>query len=293
MIDGWLLRVSIGGSVNTWLVKGYMHPEGHVVAVPYKKENFAPFWLYSYVPCLGRYVSLVPKRNIVVKINPFQAFRLRKNDIPKDILELVEILDAEAVGITGSWALNNEREDSDVDLIIYDENLERVYNMLRKLREDGLIFQCRREKEMFNKVEEPWIVEEYKKVRVLESCYKGIPYTIRLLRSMHEIPCLKIVLPLGNASKLLVKIINNRENYLVPARYEVKILEGPSWITDLQEKFDKIVLETWRTRYQELKTGVYEVLFSDIILDEDEVIISVDPQGKLRKHPTARNYGYK
>ncbi len=283
MIDGWLVKASLGGTVGLWLVKGYVHPEDFIIAIPYKREALIPSWLVSYLSCIGRYVPLVPRRNVIAEINPFSVFRLREKELPRPILELINILKIDFVGLTGSWALGEENKNSDVDLIIYTSDSRKSFDILKKLKKEKLIFQCRTDYDMLNKVKEQWIVEEYKNDRVLESCYKGVPYTIRFLRFMNEIPCSEAFVSLGRIDKLLVRIIDNNESYLVPARYKIKIIKGPDWLLNFLHGRLEIFLETWRTRYQELKTNVFEILFPDIVLTRDEVVISVDPQGRIRR----------
>ncbi len=292
MIDGWMIKVSMAGSINTWLVKGYVQTTSHIIAIPYKR--FCPIIedLYRFLPCIGREVPLVPRNLVIQEINPFSMFKLRKRELPNKIVEFVEIIDPEEVGLTGSWALNRETSESDIDLLVYTSKPRKLYEEIIKLKTEGFISQCRSPEIMYNKVGSSWIVEDYIKNRVLESCYKGYPYTLRILRFADEKPCSEFLEPLGKISHMIVNIESSEEGYLVPARYKVRVLKGPSWLFRLERVYGlNIVLESWRTRYQELREGIYEVNNVYVVTKENEVILSVDPQGSIRR-TASRSYDH-
>jgi hypothetical protein len=281
LIDGWMIKISRAGDITVWLVKGYIQPENYVVAVPYKDRGLKEVPL-SYLPCIGREVPLIPRKDIVYEINPFSVFRIRRNELPKSIIEFFDIINVDMIGITGSWALFSEKKHSDVDIIVYTDKPRRLYNTLNELKKDGLIRQCRSYGQMISKVKSHWIVNEYIKNRVLESCYKGVPYTLRILRTLEEVPCSHVVEPLGKVREVVVRLKDVEEAYLIPARYEVNPLKGPSWLLRLSKGL-RVFLETWRTRYQELKEGIYRLLDVVVLKEGNEVVLAVDPQGRIEK----------
>jgi len=290
LIDGWLIRASLYGLVDFWLVKGYVHPEDSVVAVPYRHRSLIVAYRLRFLPCIGREVPLVRRSEIVDYVDPTSAFRVRRRDLPESILELIDILNPEVVGLTGSWALLSERPRSDVDLIVYDKDPLRLYRALVELRDENKISQCRSWEEMRRKISSTWILTEYLRGRLLESCYRGSPYTLRILRRTEPLPCRGSLHPPGRAERLKVFIRSSEESFLVPARYPVTLLEGPAWLLSyVNEKNTRVSHETWRTRYQTLKEGIYIVENSLLVSGESEVIIAVDPQGRVEK-TTSRSH---
>ena len=289
MIDGWLVRSSLSGLQIFWLVKGYHHTEDYVVVVPYRVDRHSKlvgsmsilkdYLTWKILDCIGWPVPVISRNNIDLVVNPFTALQLRLSDLPSEIVELIDYLGSE-VGLTGSWALGFESPVSDVDLIIYG-NPSHVISVLKELRHYGRIRQCRPTKLIASKVgSEEWMLDHYK-ARLLESCYRGVPYTIRILRSLNEAPCTERAYPLGVADNVIVEFKNCDESHLVPAVYKARVISQGYRAKRIIIQ-NEVTIETWRTRYQELPCGIYELLHPRVTLKNNEVILSVDPGGSLR-----------
>ncbi|GAB6148346.1 hypothetical protein [Stetteria hydrogenophila] len=265
MIDGWIVRAAWGGVDAYWVVKGYEHPEWGVVAVPYRvmgrrlpsRPDPALFpGLEARLDCMGREVPVIPRRAVYAVVDPESALRLRLRDLPEPVRELVEHVEAE--GLTGSWAVAAERPGSDVDLITFNRG---AYEALRDLAAEGSLKPCPREPK--------WGPKPPPRAGLLDACYKGVPFTLRILRRREPLPC--------TARRWLtrwhrgpVELRPTGEEFLVPARYDAYI-PGLGWVT----------LETWHTRYQELPPGVYEARLALYYVDGDGYVASPDLHGGL------------
>ncbi len=279
MIDGWLARAPMAGLDAVWLVKGYEHPEWGYVAVPYRiggsrlglGEAFSLACQYGYcrrLDCMPRRVPVLPAGHIVQAVDPEEALRARLRDLPPQARELVEILGPGGLGLTGSWAIMGEGPESDVDLVAYNPG---VYGALEDLAEEGLIRDCPR---LLERDGRRGVRRAGR--RLLDSCYRGVPYTLRILRERGPLPCRCRRTSIGQVEGVLVVV--GGEGHLTPARYQA-IAPG----------LGRVVLESWRTRYHELQPGVYRVrglAFEDECLGY--TVISPDIGGGLEP---ARGHG--
>ncbi len=247
MIEGWVVRVS-WLHVMYWIIKGYNHPEYGYIAIPYRlgdkrielgeMHRIVPESMLRYVDCIGRYAVVLPHNMIDLYIDPSKVLEIRMSELPGVIVELLEQLDPEWAGITGSWAVFSEKRGSDVDLLLYSYSHESIYDRLTKLKNQGLISDCNLRKHNLD-------IPRQHGFQLLDACYKGIKYTLRILRRIDKAPCSDIIIPIGKYQGL-IRITSSREAYLVPAIYD-------AIIDDLGE----IVIETWHTRYQEMLPGIY------------------------------------
>ncbi|MFN4046530.1 MAG: hypothetical protein ACK4H7_04240, partial [Acidilobaceae archaeon] len=195
-IEGWIVRVSLGYLEETWTVRGYKHPEGALIATPYMRGSRrvkaydlaeAPSWLLEFTPCIGREAPVIPERIVTMALDPGESFKVRRGDISGEVLELIDHLNPEWVGLTGSWAIAGERKDSDVDLLVYGDHRD-IYATLRDLREEGAIRACN-VIERYGKVKDMMDWRLYSKLstlKLLDSCFKGAPYTLRVLRTLER-----------------------------------------------------------------------------------------------------------
>ena len=267
-----------------------MHPDDGLVVAPYRlgssmlrvaAGNLPSSMILETrrVDCIGWPVTVIRQRDILEVIDPYIAFKFRKADLPNQILELIDLLGVEA-GLTGSWAINAEGPLSDVDLVIAPGSRVRdIVRTLKELHEEGLIRQCRDRELIESKVgnEAYWLIAHYRS-RLLESCFKGYPYTIRLLRYTAPKPCSRMAYGLGYFTGV-IEIVDSEESRLVPARYKVRVTKYPPQLQHLIS--DTIILESWRTRYQELPSGFYIVYNARLTFTEEGTVLAVDPQGKL------------
>ncbi len=265
MIDGWVVRAVWAGIEAYWVVKGYEHPDWGVVVVPYRvlgkryptKPDPVIFpGLEVYLDCMGRAVPVMPYKRVTTFIDPIYALKLRLNDLPEAIKELVEQVGAE--GLTGSWAVMNETPQSDVDLLSFNKE---SYKALRDLALEGSLSHCPRKPK--------WGHQPPPRKSVLDACYKGVPFTLRILRMREKIPC--------STRRWLVKRYSGRieirdigEGFLTPARYEAFI-----------PGLGSLILETWHTRYYEWPPGIYDVNLVIYYVEGEGYVASPDLYGRM------------
>jgi len=255
VVEGWILEVSLGGLREAWVARGYKQPDWGFIATPYiaaggrrvKAYDWfqVPQWALRLVPCIGRVAPTLEARWVVRVVDPEGALKARRGDLPVEVLELLDILSPEWAGLTGSWAIAGEGPRSDVDLVVYG-NHQAIRRALADLRGEGLIAPCDVEYR-YLKVADKLSRQAYERLsalKTLDSCYKGVPYTIRVLRRTIREPCE------GSAARLGVyegplRVTDIGESHLTPARYRAELGVGVA------------ILESWHTRYSELPEGSY------------------------------------
>lgn len=273
-IEGWMIKVRAWGLEEIWGVRGYTHPPSYLVATPYIRGHSrlrpydlsaAPPWTLSFLPCIGREAPLLSEAD-VTPIDPERALRERK-DLWPEIIELIDVLSPEWVGLTGSWAVFMEGRGSDVDLLLFHKT-DLIVSALHDLREEGLLRRCA---DRYHKVSDKLSLDEYELLysgKLMESCYKGRPYTIRALRTLEREPCESFTAPMGRYQGL-VSILSSADGYAVPARYPA-IIDGR-----------EVLVESWHTRYQELRVGTY-IGSLDLFERRGVIVAMPDIHGHLR-----------
>ncbi|MCE4604590.1 MAG: hypothetical protein F7B20_06465 [Aeropyrum sp.] len=245
------MRTSISGDSEYWLVKGYEHPPGKVVAVPYRRRGrrldprsfHTPGsleWTLTRLPCTGWPAPAIDVHR-VLPVNPRLALQVRWREIPTPVKMLLRELNPDWAGLTGSWAVFQESSRSDVDILVYIPQ-EEVPEAIRAIARSGLVRPCSKPRS-----EHPvrGVVR-----RVLDSCItfggEMSSYTLRLLRSLDARECTTSSEAIGVYEGLVeVRPLSPHDPYLVPARY-AGVMRG-----------EEIVIESWRTSYQELPPGLY------------------------------------
>ena len=260
--DGWLL---FHGDVIL-LAKGYEHPPGWVVVAPYRvngaRVDPASYKILSRgmveerLDCIGRIVVLAPQSK-VEPLNPVVAFRAAREDIislSSGMMRLIHVLEGNGiVGITGSWAYGGESKDSDVDFIIKADDIEVLIDSLKKLGPKP----CRRP---------PVMLPRINGFQILDACVDGVKYTIRVVESLHGRPCGGFrVTQLASRIMLHVTIREPIAPYSVPALY-----------SGYSPGLGDIIVETWRTRYQELAPGEYHMV-ADLFYDHGRGMLVASP----------------
>ncbi|MGC9072075.1 MAG: nucleotidyltransferase family protein [Acidilobus sp.] len=244
--EGWLVRER--GSDVVWMVRGYEHPTDRLIVIPYRGHHWTSRQTLSrleYLSCVGR-TAYTLYRNGAIPLDPSEAFR--RTRLPEQIRELTDVMGPEWIGLTGSYALGMQRPGSDVDLLVYSSRPPAIYDALRDLKRSGLVYDCD-QGQRFAKEKSSFTRSEFlvlHPLKLLDSCYKGVPYTIRVLRAIDEKPCTSEFRPLGWITAL--GEIGPMEPYLTPAIYEFRAEGAGSYM-----------LISWRTRYQELPPGKYMV----------------------------------
>ncbi|GBF08504.1 hypothetical protein apy_02290 [Aeropyrum pernix] len=276
LVEGWIVEVP-GSPAEYWVVKGYEHPPGKVVATPYRRGwrrldprsiKQAPIWTLGYFPCRGGPAPMLSLEAAIAKpVNPWSALEIRYRDLPHPIRVLLEEVNPELAGLTGSWAVFAEDGGSDVDLLIYGDPSE-IYTALESLASRGVIKPHRHERSHY----------PLHGVRLLDSCikYGGVTscYTLRILRYTSPRECSRRLTAIGRYTGP-IEIIGEQEpldSILVPARYRSVLLRLRV----------EAVVETWRTSYQELKPGVYEGDLELFVDQHGGITASPDLDGKLK-----------
>ena len=249
-VEGYFLR--FGGCV--WAVKGCHHPEGYAIAVPRKcgdvkvkklsdamelvRRKFPQ--LLSFDPVVNRVVPLVPLKDAEV-LDPFEA-EVRD----RTAREFIDLLGGK-VGVTGSLLYDDRH--NDLDFLSFDEH---HYVKLRELREGGITspLESHEESEVEGLREECFA--EFKKSRVLEGVFKGIPYTFKIVKCVEEGEVVEERRIEGE-----FVIINAVKPFSIPVMYEAV---GET----------RVVLKSYRTRFTELKEGLRLSLRAPAQLRKDQ-----------------------
>lgn len=270
-VEGWILHQAWGGIVVYWKVSGYMHPEARAVAVPYRvgKTRTSPRAAIpglntEYYYCVGRRSYLVDL-NRVTWISPDRLLKYRMEDLRArrpGIVELLQTLNPEWKGLTGSWATLHESVGSDVDLLIYHKDGWSIYNALADLLDEKKISGCPGR----HQVDLPRI-HGY---QLLDACYKGERYTIRILKTLEPQACKWMITPIGWMTTVL-EIVDPVAPHTVPAAYRAR-----------EPRLGDVILETWHTRYQEMSPGLYEARLQ-VFEAPHGTIVSPDLGGWIRR----------
>jgi len=249
LVDGVIVLAYTRHGLAWHIVRGYTHPDGMVIAQPYRGLDCRRLAEppSTLLPCIGGRAWLVRVSDIVLRLWPEDSYRLIAASTPLD--EMLGEIGAYWRGLTGSRPIGCHGRRSDYDLLAV-VDARRAFRVLQRMLEEGRIEQCK--SDLREKREErvpgdaslhPEIVER----SLTDSCYHGTPFTLRLLRRLSDSVCLGSETPLGKVS-FTAEIRPDWESILVPARYRVKLDNGMS-----------VVVETWRTRYQSLPSGLYRV----------------------------------
>ncbi|MCE4618949.1 MAG: nucleotidyltransferase domain-containing protein [Desulfurococcales archaeon] len=257
-VDGVIVEAVVEGLPGYYMVRGYTHTPRYVIVEPYKNVNCkgSPKAYTKYIHCLGVATTIIERGNVLRILSMPRTLELLPRSFRGQLEEFIEYLGIEWAALTGSFAVNCERQDSDIDLLaLYKPG---VWRTLRDLYDDGLIRQCKTrhilEKRSRGPGGEALSIDRMEK-SLTDSCYKGIPYTLRLITSISDYPCYKPLIPLGFIDvELSLRPIG--EPITVPTRYLGKVVRVYRGVV---EERNEIVVETWRTRYQELSDGYYRV----------------------------------
>jgi len=274
-VDGTLFYYHTGHSTILALTHGYEHPSWGVVASPYRSLdcNSASARMTGtvFLPCMGRRVPVARKDRILSVLRPEDAFTRLPSPLRRVIVDFVEALGVGWAGLTGSWAAGCGGRSSDVDIMVfYDEDLPRA---LSDMKSAGLISQCKTSlvKEKRGTRPDIGVDQQYIEESLLDSCYRGTPYTLRPITRLEETDCARPRTPLGRVR--VRGVIVEGERFRVPSRYTLKISYSSR---ELPGK--TLILESWRTRYQELPPGWYTVI-GDLYYEDDVLLLTPDHGG--------------
>jgi len=255
LVDGVILIASPHGTPAYYIVRGYTHTEEHVIVEPYRElscKRLKETLEVIYHPCLGTGVPQIPRDRIISKIPGYNQKYLSRR-ARRVVEELRDTLGLEEVWVTGSHAISCEEPNSDIDIIaLYKPGIIKA---LKDLAKEGVISQCQEDRILMKRINKGprGIALDLWKIKssILDSCFRGTPYTLRLILYQWEQPCRDPQIPLGKIALSLK--LEPASPYTVPATYRgVPLSKDPA----IDEE---VIVETWRTRYQELPTGFYKV----------------------------------
>ncbi len=277
MIHGIVEGVPVLASTKwgpVWFIaRGYSHPMHGVVAQPYRSPDCSkpPPLERSWVQCLSTRYWLVNRGMIIHVVDPEASLTRLPSRLGETVREFAELLELEYVGVTGSYAVACEKPESDIDLVAYAS--PGVLGVLRDLWSEGKIAQCKHSSVVEKRIAgshprdvslDPGHIE----ASLTDSCYKGVPYTLRLLRRLVEAPCPRRA-RVGYYEGPLTLEESGEDSILVPARYAARA-----------PRLGRLILETWRTRYQLLEPGAYRVRV-ELYLEGDTLVATPDHGGYI------------
>jgi hypothetical protein len=283
-VEGSIALYQFGSEFIYGLVKGYHHPSNALIIFPYRhpstckpRVNIVTYdTYYKWLPCIGRFAPVIDLNEIINCITPWKA--LEFTELDSKIKEFINILVPDKVGITGSRAVGCNSPSSDLDLVLFSSEPSELAKTLRKLKKSGVISQCSPGRVKRKRVDRRDF--SYSEIHinnsVVESCYKGVPFTLRILRETKCTFCDRLsieIVPLGRVEFEARLIPEDPESIMVPSRYLLEPLKP----------FDlggQLYMESWRTRYADLPPGRYlirgELMF---MLRDNLLFISPDFNG--------------
>ncbi len=276
-VEGCVIEASVAGLLASYIVKGYEHPDDGLVVVPYRlgsersriedASTAMYMWQHSAsiaplrrLPCMPRPVPVVEYSRVVAVYEPASALSKAWYALPQPIKHLLESIDYEWAGLTGSWAISAETSKSDVDMVFYGSE---VYGSLVEAAQRLGWYSCAPRPDRMRPGNDLDILY---KVKFLELCKGSLRVTIRILRTLSQQPCTRRRIGVGYV-KTEVLLEDIGESYLVPARYKLS-----GGITGF--------LETWRTRFQELPPGLY-TLRGEVWVEGNTLYVSPDIGGVI------------
>ncbi len=267
--EGYIIK-HLDGSL--WVAKGCYHLSDGLVAVPrlyggvkIKRLNDAYSIIMRYyrhyvrfVRELGRYVPVVPLRDVSVVVSPLDVVRRVKElgrvgliNTAVELLDLIVYGCGCTAGFSGSLAGGYFREDSDIDIVVY-SNTSKCYELLRRLRSEGVLKPMDRNLAYIEYLEvgeggDEGLIELMMR-RVLQGVFKGYRYTIRLINCEDPGTLVSdyVVIP---DETLILRVVDNSHSYTTPAIYWCELISPTTYYSS------RVKLVTHRIRYSELGVG--------------------------------------
>ncbi len=232
-----------------WIVKGYQHPVGYLVAYPryslvyndklpqHLAHKYAMDVL-SYWDCIKQYLPLVP----IGEAKTYRGYVDRRAYAMKRVIG--DFIRTDRVAITGSSLIGWGR---DIDIVVYGYD-DSLIDTLYRLRSMGILRKpsigtlymeyYRKHRGVLSFID----YYRLKKDSILHGVFNGTPYSIRITlyeKGYHG--CIDMVYRRGSFSGVL-QIKDVIAKYTTPSRYLVEDREGGEY-----------VLETYRILYSELE----------------------------------------
>lgn len=236
-----------------YVVKGFQHPSGYVIAYPRYDLNSVPvsktFYRSTgaeirYWDCIDRSVPMVP----VGKAVPYTP---HVDSVVGEFRRLIYEytgIDMEDIYVTGSRALGFCC--GDIDLVIYcGSKCWRVYSVLRFLRETGVTKPLTGIHVLTEHSKHPdLLLSEYTVLRshsVLQGVYKDTRYSLRIVVFRKGFSRCVMKTRVKKHYTGLIEIVEAVSPYTTPAYYRVKLCC----------RSRVVYMMTFRTRYTELPVG--------------------------------------
>jgi predicted nucleotidyltransferase len=191
----------------------------------------------SWVDYISQTLQTVPRTKIKRIYKPTEGFnKINKNNKTKldyltyefaSNLSNQSKVSKKSIGISGSLLIGLATDDSDIDLIIYgDENGRKIYNGLKKMREDSSVIRPFNLKNVTKKVISRWgKTEKFIEIEIgkkLHGFFKEKEYFIRLIK----IPANEEITRPLKPVKGRAKIKEDKDSIFTPCIYKIENLKG-------------------------------------------------------------------
>ncbi len=277
-VEGFMIRL-IDNSV--WAVKGCVHPEGRVVAVPRRG-----WW--------GKVKTLKGSLNIVKRYYRHYITKLPSGDeapaVPYDDVErvlapstecpegrvggacraLLKILSVCAsCGVTGSILTGDWGPESDVDIVCY--GVDEPERCLEKVSGSGFLepfggFASVEVSSVHEGI--PWSVHELMiRERLLQGFFDGVPYTLKFVDCSADPFVSAGTVFMQRVPRLFFEVVDDRRRFFTPVTYG-------AWT----DRFGYVLLYSLRIRWCEMKAGFAGILRNAAVyeLGNGLVVVNLD-----------------
>ncbi len=283
-----------------WMVKGCYHREGYVIALPrykldgYKIKELAKSFEIArsqgflvFDENLDSLVPAIPVGEVEYCLDPFNTSTLGLGGIGETAWKLKLLLSRKAgvsldsIGITGSLLAKTVVPGirvGDIDIVVRGfEESRRVYEALRRLRDEGVLSSVNSPVYRELEVQNPKTRLELMKNRLLEGLYEDTPYSIRL------IPCRRQQNTTSRIKRLgwwegVIEVIEQTQPYIMPYQYRIHVVKTNT-------RYKPTGLISYRMRFSELPLGLR--LYVRGILEyhegEGELKICPDQPGSIAR----------
>ena len=220
-----------------WIVKGFQHPPGYVVAYPrYDALTLRKLEGWRVEKLVRESMGMWRCIELELPMVPLDEARFIQPQSSDPVLEEFRRLIADYASIdrdqvlpTGSLALGVESDDPDIDLVIYCWRAERVYGALEELARLGIVRSMG-----LSELESEWrrkhlgmSFEVYRRLRegsLLQGVFRGRRYSIRIVPWERGVEGCVDPVRRGGARRMVIEIVEPVSPYTTPAIYEVEVV---------------------------------------------------------------------